>query len=292
MSIIEQACAKINLVLDVLGKRTDGFHEVKMIMQTVDLCDEVKISTCDGLRLVVTGADLPSDENNLAFKAAKLMSHYANIEPNVLLELEKKIPLAAGLAGGSADAAAVLRGLNRLWKLNWSLEKLEKIAAELGSDVPFCVQGGTALATGRGEILEHLPDCPEVFVVIAYPEIEVSTAWVYKNFSRELVVKPPKVDLVIKALEDNDLLGIVNYLKNETGNVLESVTIKTYQVVDEIKQVMLKSGAKASLMSGSGPSVFGLVSEQDIAQEVAKAVTNKTKAKTFIAKTRRLSNYE
>jgi len=288
LSIVEQACAKINLVLDVLGKRADGFHEVKMVMQSVDLCDVVRISASDGLRLIVTGADLPSDDSNIAVKAAKLMAHYAQKQPDVLIELEKNIPLAAGLAGGSADAAAVLRGLNRLWQLNWSMDRLEKIAAELGSDVPFCVQGGTALATGRGEVLTRLPDCPEVIVVIAYPELEVSTAWVYKNFARELVVKPPKVDVVLKALEQEDLLTIIDYLNNETGNVLESVTVKAYPIVAEIKQTMLAAGAKASLMSGSGPSVFGLVGDQQTAQVVVDALTDRFTVKTFIAKTRRL----
>lgn len=288
MSIVEQAYAKINLVLDVLGKRDDGFHEVKMIMQTVDLCDVIKISTSDSLKLTVVGADLPADSSNIAFKAAGLMAYYAKKEPNVLIELEKKIPLAAGLAGGSADAAAVLRGLNRLWQLEWPPEKLEQIAAELGSDVPFCVQGGTALATGRGEILTRLSDCPSVFVVIAYPEIEVSTAWVYKNFSRALIVKPPNVDFVIEALKRDDLLSIIDYLNNETGNVLESVTVKAHPIVNEIKQKMLSIGAKASLMSGSGPSVFGLVFDEQVASKIAEAVTEKFKAKTFIAKTRGL----
>lgn len=288
MLVFEKAYAKINLVLDVLGKRKDGFHEVKMVMQSVDLADEVKISVNDSLKMIVTGADLPCDEKNIAFLAAMKMAHYAGKEPCVLIELAKNIPLAAGLAGGSADAAAVLRGLNRLWDLNWSMKRLEKIAAELGSDVPFCVQGGTALATGRGEVLTRLPDCPKVYVVIAYPKIEVSTAWVYKNFSRDLVINKPDVECVIEALENNDLLGIIKYLNNNTGNVLETVTINAHPVIDDIKKTMLSSGANASLMSGSGPSVFGLSLSEEAAKVVEQTVKEKTKARTFLAKTRRL----
>ncbi len=283
MQVVEKAHAKINLVLDVLGKRNDNYHEVKMIMQTLELADRLEINPADCLSVLTTGADLPSGEENIAFRAARLMGEYAGIEPAVQIKIEKQIPLAAGLAGGSADAAAVLRGLDRLWQLAWPLDKLQAIAGELGSDVPFCLCGGTALASGRGEMVTPLQDCPETMIVLACPQIEVSTAWVYQNFSTEMVVLPSRLPAALKGLENGDLQSVTDSL----SNVLEFVTIEQHPVIGQIKSAMLQAGAQSSLMSGSGPAVFGFVKNHQVAELVAKAVSTETGARVWITRTRR-----
>ena len=190
--IKETAYAKINLGLDILGKREDGYHEVSMIMQSVGLSDEVVISKGNGIQISCNLHNLSCGPDNLAYRAAALLAGHCDIIPNVHIALNKKIFLAAGLAGGSSDAAAVLRGLNRYWELNLENYELEQLAAQLGSDIPFCIEGGTMLATGRGEVLTKLEDMPETWLVLAKPRgLEVSTAWVYKNFNHGRVVHAP-----------------------------------------------------------------------------------------------------
>lgn len=256
MRLLEKAPAKINLSLDVLHKRPDGFHEVKMIMTTIDLADRIELTERnDGqIHIISHNRYVPDDNRNLAYQAASLLKQRFKVDKGVSIAITKMIPVAAGLAGGSSDAAATLRGLNKLWKLGLTLDELAVIGAEIGSDVSFCVYGGTALATGRGEIVEHLPAPPHSWIVLAKPTIGVSTAEVYNNLDLTKV-SHPDVDGMIQAIQDNDydrMTGLV-------GNVLESVTLKLYPEVAHIKDQMKKFGADAVLMSGSGPTVFGIV---------------------------------
>ena len=284
MIITEKAYAKINLALDVIKKRTDGYHEVNMIMQSIDLYDEVSVKKAPYLNVTMHGGEIPSADN-IAFKTAKLLAAYAGKETDIHISIEKNIPMAAGLAGGSSDAAAVLRILNKFWGLNYSNEKLESIAAQVGSDVPFCISGITALATGRGEIITRLEPCPEFFVVLACPYIEVSTAWVYKNYNRKNIKDIPDVEKVIQAIKRKDKESIIEGL----NNTLESVTIKEYPIINEIKKVMVEAGAHKCLMSGSGPTVFTLTETLAEAQKISNELKTKINARVWLSKTRRVS---
>lgn len=273
MKITETAYAKINLGLDILGKRPDGYHEVSMIMQTVGLADEIIITPGFGEGSITIETNIPGlscGPDNLAYKAAVIISEYAKIIPNVHIVLNKRIFLAAGLAGGSADAAAVLRGLNRYWELNLSSEILEQLAAKLGSDIPFCINGGTSLATGRGEVLTQLEDIPETIVVLAKPKnLEVSTAWVYQHYDHGRVVHAP----CIWNLREHLPLGIkasVHYM----GNVLETATIPAHPVIASIKAAMLSNGAYYALMSGSGPTVFAFADDMETAKNIEAALAD------------------
>ncbi len=256
MKIMEKAPAKINLALDVLYKRKDQFHEVEMIMTTVDLADRIELEAIseDKIQIYSHNRFVPDDERNLAYQAAALLKKRFNVKRGVSIKIEKNIPVAAGLAGGSSDAAATLRGLNRLWELGLSLDQLAEIGAEIGSDVSFCVYGGTALATGRGEKIQHLPSPPNCWVVLAKPVMGVSTADVYKRLNLERA-EHPDIAGMVSAIETGDFESICNKM----GNVLESVTLSIHPEVANIKDQMKKFGADAVLMSGSGPTVFGLV---------------------------------
>lgn len=256
MRLLEKAPAKINLSLDVLHKRPDGFHEVKMIMTTIDLADRIELSERkDGqISIISHNRYVPDDNRNLAYQAASLLKDRYKVQQGVSIAITKVIPVAAGLAGGSSDAAATLRGLNKLWKLGLTLDELAEIGAEIGSDVSFCVYGGTALATGRGEIIKHIPAPPHSWIVLAKPTIGVSTAEVYNNLNLDNVTHPD-VDGMLEAIYENDYEKMVGLV----GNVLESVTLKLYPEVAHIKDQMKKFGADAVLMSGSGPTVFGIV---------------------------------
>lgn len=271
--IKEVAYAKINLGLDILGKRADGYHEVSMIMQSVGLSDEIVISPGSGEGKITISTNIPGlscGSDNLAYKAAALLAKHAGIIPNVHIALNKKIFLAAGLAGGSADAAAVLRGLNTYWQLHLENHELEGLAALLGSDIPFCIEGGTMLATGRGEVLTKLADLPETIVVLAKPRnLEVSTAWVYQHYDKGRVVQAP----CIWQLQDRLAAGapaLVPYM----GNVLETVTIPAHPVIASIKAAMLGAGAYFALMSGSGPTVFALAHNQETATRILAALAD------------------
>lgn len=262
------ARAKINLALDVLGKRPDGYHEVAMIMQSVALADTVALATADGISVTVTGADLDCGPTNLAYRAAVLLRERCGCDRGVSITLAKNIPLAAGLAGGSADAAAVLRGLNFLWRLGLTPSDLEEFGAVLGSDVPFCLRGGTALATGRGELLEALPALPHAWVVLAKPPLDVSTAWVYGNYRGERVTAHPDIAGMTASLKDGKMTGVASRL----ANVLETVTVTAHPEIAALKAAMLEHGALASLMSGSGPTVFGLTEDRRQAEKIAAAL--------------------
>ncbi|MGG1878655.1 4-(cytidine 5'-diphospho)-2-C-methyl-D-erythritol kinase [Paenibacillus cisolokensis] len=260
MKIYEKAPAKINLMLDVLHKRPDGFHEVEMVMTMIDLADRLEMSEQPRDTIIITSQAgyIPLDEKNLAFQAARLIKERYDVRKGVHIHLDKKIPVAAGLAGGSSDAAATLRGLNRLWGLHIHEEELLTLGAELGSDVPFCVQGGTALATGRGEKLTPIPSPPQCWVIVAKPPINVSTAEVYGKLRADNVQHHPSAQAMIAALEQGSFRDMCASL----GNVLEEVTLKMHPEVQQLKEGMLKLGADGALMSGSGPTVFGLVAKE------------------------------
>ena len=254
-----KAPAKINLTLDVLYKRPDNYHEVEMIMTTVDLADRIGLEPrADGLiKIISTNGFIPDDNRNLAYQAAQLIKDTYGVAEGVTISIEKEIPVAAGLAGGSSDAAATLKGLNELWKLDLSIDTLAELGAKIGSDVSFCIYGGTALATGRGEKIQKLPAPPTCWVVLAKPKIGVSTAQVYGGLNLE-GVEHPNTKQMIQAIEADDY----DLMCNSLGNVLESVTFKLHPEVVMIKEQMKRFGADAVLMSGSGPTVFGLVDNE------------------------------
>ncbi|GIN88399.1 4-diphosphocytidyl-2-C-methyl-D-erythritol kinase [Heyndrickxia sporothermodurans] len=256
MTIFIKAPAKINLTLDVLNKRPDGYHEVEMIMTTIDLSDRIGLSEIseNEIRINSQNRYVPDDQRNLAYQAAKVLKEKYDIKQGVTITIDKAIPVAAGLAGGSSDAAATLRGLNKLWGLGLSLDELAKIGAEIGSDVAFCVYGGTAMAKGRGEKITHLSAPPNCWVILAKPLIGVSTADVYRNLDLSSV-RHPNSQAMINAINGGDYHSVCK----EIGNVLESVTLKMHPEVQHIKEQMERFGADAVLMSGSGPTVFGLV---------------------------------
>lgn len=280
--MILAACAKINLALDIHYKRADGYHEVAMVMQSVALADLVTLSDRDaGISVSTNLPGLDCGPTNLAYRAAALIAAFSGIRRGIHIDLDKRIPIAAGLAGGSSDAAAVLTGLNRLWGLGLGLAELQKLAASLGSDVPFCLRGGTVLATGRGEALTPLAALPRVWVVLAKPAVEVSTAWAYQNYRPEAVVNPPDIRGMTACLEGQDLAGVAHRL----GNVLESVTIPAHPEIAALKEGMMDHGALACLMSGSGPTVFGLAEDKRQAQCIAAALKTRTDAQITITET-------
>ena len=254
-----KAPAKINLTLDVLYKRPDNYHEVEMVMTTVDLADRIGLETRKDGQIKIISADnfVPDDQRNFAYQAAELIKSTYDIKEGVDISIEKQIPIAAGLAGGSSDAAATLRGLNELWNLNLSLDELAELGSKIGSDVSFCVYGGTALATGRGEKIQELTAPPTCWVVLAKPKIGVSTADVYGGLNIE-GLKHPNTKQMIKAIETNDY----ELMCQSLGNVLETVTFNLHPEVITIKEQMQRFGADAVLMSGSGPTVFGLVENE------------------------------
>ncbi|MFX3673684.1 MAG: 4-(cytidine 5'-diphospho)-2-C-methyl-D-erythritol kinase [Paenisporosarcina sp.] len=254
-----KAPAKINLTLDVLHKRSDGYHEVEMIMTTVDLSDRIGLESREDGVIQIISADryVPDDYRNLAYQAAKLLKDTYNVSEGVTILLEKKIPVAAGLAGGSSDAAATLKGLNQLWNLQLTVDQLAEHGAKIGSDVSFCIYGGTALATGRGEKIHALPSPPNCWIILAKPSIGVSTADVYGGLKVADIIHPNTKDM-IRAIQEKKY----ELMCSSMGNALESVTLNLYPEVLTLKEQMLKFGADAVLMSGSGPTVFGLVQHE------------------------------
>lgn len=267
-----KALAKINLGLDVLRRREDGYHEVKMIMQTIGLHDDLEIrkTKTPGIQVKTNLYYLPTNENNLVYKAAKLLMDEFQIQDGVSIQLKKRIPVAAGMAGGSSDGAAVLWGINQMYGLGLSMQALMERGVRLGADVPYCIQRGTALAEGIGEKLSVLPPMPKCTILIAKPGISVSTKFVYENLHAN-DLKPeqhPDVDSMIEAMRQKDL----GLLCSRMGNVLESVTIPAYPVINEIKRTMMDNGAIGSMMSGSGPTVFGIFDSPVAAKQAMKAV--------------------
>lgn len=259
-----KALAKINLGLDVVRRREDGYHEVRMVMQTIHLYDQLLIRKSDtpGIQIHSNLSFLPVNENNLVYKAGKLLMDEFDIHTGVSVELNKRIPVAAGMAGGSTDAAAMLYGMNQLFGLKLKRKDLMERGVQIGADVPYCIMRGTALAEGIGEKLSSLPPMVKCPVLIAKPAVSVSTKFVYQNLKLDEQTPHPDIDALIADIRNKDLDGICA----DMGNVLETVTIPNYPIIAQIKEQMLKSGAKASMMSGSGPTVFGLFADEETAQ--------------------------
>ena len=264
-----RAHGKINLALDVLRKREDGYHEVRMIMQSVGLYDNIEIVN---LGQSTTGKPeieietnlryLPNNENNLAYKAALLLMEEFYISAHIRIKIKKMIPVAAGMAGGSADAAAVLKGVNKLFGLHLTNEELKKRGVTLGADIPYCIDGGTALSEGIGEILTPLSPMPQCIILLVKPPINVSTKLVYGKLDAANNEYHPDIDGMIEAIEAGNLLEMTNKM----GNVLATVTEAEYPIITEIKNKMVELGALGSMMSGSGPTVFGIFNDRDAAK--------------------------
>lgn len=273
----QRAYAKINLGLDVLRRRPDGYHEVKMIMQTVGIYDELSFAVCrePGVFLECDDKELPLGADNLICRAAELLMCEKGITQGVKIHLTKRIPIAAGMAGGSSDAAAALRGLNELFALGLSKEELQRLGVRLGADIPYCIVGGTMLSEGIGEILSPLPAPPACVLLIAKPDINVSTKYVYENLHADRLTFHPDIDGMAATLESGDLDGVICRM----GNVLETVTEKAYPVIRELKTVMCEGGAANALMSGSGPTVFGIFREEEAARAVQRQIEGSGLAK-------------
>lgn len=257
------AYAKINLVLDVLRKRDDGYHEVSMVMQAIDLADTVLIEEASRNWLITDNKYIPPNMNNLAMKAVTLMQKQFDQIPPLQVTLQKRIPVAAGLAGGSTDCAGVMLGINRMFGLGLQLSELEVLAAELGSDVPFCLGGPTALATGRGERIQALPDCPPLFFVLVKPSFGVSTPKVYGNLRLDYVKRHPKVQNCVQGIKKGNAGQILDSL----GNLLEYSTFRLQPNVEKLKRNMEACGCRHVLMSGSGPTVFAAFAKEKQAQK-------------------------
>lgn len=272
-----KALAKINLGLDVLGKQDDGYHTVRMVMQTIYLYDEVRLMKKKepGIEIVTNLPFLPRGEGNIAYKAARLLMDEFGIESGVQISLKKHIPVAAGLAGGSANAAAVLFGMNRMFGLELSMEELMKRGVMLGADVPYCIMRGTVLAEGIGERLSVLPSMPKCTVLIAKPPVSVSTKVVYEALDANEITDHPDIDGIIAGLEKRDLKAVADAM----GNVLEGVTIPMHPVIEDIKNEMKAAGALNAMMSGSGPTVFGLFENRADAKNAQRRIREKALTK-------------
>lgn len=272
-----KALAKINLGLDVLGKRENGYHDVRMVMQSIYLYDSVKIEKKDtaGIELTTNLYFLPVGDNNIAYKAAEMLMQEFQLPGGVRITLNKHIPVAAGMAGGSSNAAAVLFGMNRLFGLKLSKEELMERGVKLGADVPYCIMRGTVLAEGIGEELTVLPAMPKCTVLIAKPPISVSTKVVYEALDAKEIVEHPDIDGLLEGLEQGSLKKVASCM----GNVLEDVTIPMHPVIAEIKQVMKENGALNAMMSGSGPTVFGLFENKMAARKAQRIIREKALAK-------------
>lgn len=266
-----KAHAKINLSLDVLGKRDDGYHTLQMIMQTIQLHDTISIRKIPaGVEIMCEAPYVPNNSSNIAYKAAEAMLGRYGIKAGVRVEISKRIPVAAGLAGGSTDAAAVLKGIDSLFELGVEQAELMQLGKTIGADVPYCIMGGTALAEGIGEKLTLLPAAGNIPLVLVKPRIGVSTAWVYKNFKLEKVKERPDTQMLISALASGNKRDLAANMKN----VLESVTREKYPVIDAIKSELVKLGALGSMMSGSGPTVFGIFEDADKAEYAFNKIKN------------------
>ena len=276
-SIRLKARAKINLGLDVLRKREDGYHDVRMVMQTIGIYDRLIITRIpeEDIRIKSNLFFLPVNENNLIYKAAKLLKDSFGFAGGVEIDLNKFIPVSAGLAGGSTDAASTLFGLNRLFDLGLSTKELMELGVSIGADVPYCVMRGTALAEGIGEKLTALPPLPRCWILIAKPPINVSTKLVYESLDMNGVDKHPDIDGLIDAIKRQDINGVCSLM----GNVLENVTVPLYPVIESIKNDMMDNGAINAMMSGSGPTVFGIFPDEETTLKCQAFLKNKGEAR-------------
>lgn len=273
-SIQLKSRAKINLSIDVLGKREDGYHLVEMIMQTIDLFDKIKIFSLkeDTIIIESNSLDIPLDSTNIVYKAADLIKKQYNIKEGVKIIIEKNIPIAAGMAGGSSNAAAVLVGLNQLWQLKLSENKLKELGLKLGADVPFCIGGQTALAENIGEKLTKIDGLSEnIFILVCKPELFVSTKEIYEDIDSKIIKKRPNNKLLIQLLKENKIQQIADNMYN----VLEEVTRERYPVIEEIEKIMMENDALGSMMSGSGPTVFGLYRNREDAENCKNKLLKK-----------------
>ena len=276
-SIRLKARAKINLGLDVLRKREDGYHDVRMVMQTIGIYDRLIITRIpeEDIRIKSNLFFLPVNENNLIYKAAKLLKDSAGFAGGVEIDLNKFIPVSAGLAGGSTDAASTLFGINRLFDLGLSTKDLMELGVSIGADVPYCVMRGTALAEGIGEKLTALPPLPRCWILIAKPPINVSTKLVYESLDMNGVDRHPDIDGLIDAIKRQDINGVCSLM----GNVLENVTVPLYPVIESIKNDMMDNGAINAMMSGSGPTVFGIFPDEETTLKCQAFLKNKGEAR-------------
>ena len=276
-SIRLKARAKINLGLDVLRKREDGYHDVRMVMQTIGIYDRLIITKIpeEDIRIKSNLFFLPVNENNLIYKAAKLLKDSAGFAGGVEIDLNKFIPVSAGLAGGSTDAASTLFGINRLFDLGLSTKDLMELGVSIGADVPYCVMRGTALAEGIGEKLTALPPLPRCWILIAKPPINVSTKLVYESLDMNGVDRHPDIDGLIDAIKRQDINGVCSLM----GNVLENVTVPLYPVIESIKNDMMDNGAINAMMSGSGPTVFGIFPDEETTLKCQAFLKNKGEAR-------------
>lgn len=275
--LIEKAPAKINLALDVIRKREDNYHDLQMVMTTIDLYDRIHISKLEENKIIIDSNKhfLPNDKRNLVYKAAMIMKEKYNIKTGFKIFIDKNIPIAAGLAGGSSDAAATIRGINKMMKLNLSLTKMISIGIEIGSDVPFCIYNKTALVAGKGDLITPLGKMLKCWVVLVKPLFGVSTQEIFDHIDLA-TIKHPSVKDVIKSIETKDY----RLLCQSLGNSLEDITIQKYPEVDYIKQTLVKLGADGVLMSGSGPTVYGLVLNERKAKKIISSIDN-TKYDTY-----------
>lgn len=269
-SIVLKSYGKINLGLDVLRRREDGYHEVRMIMQTVGLYDvlTMKKRKDDQIKMTCNLSFLPTDERNLVYKAVKLIKDKYHIKDGVEIKLNKRIPVAAGMAGGSSNCAAALKGMNQLFDLGLSIDELCEIGVTLGADVPYCIWGGTALSEEIGEKLSRVDAMPDCYILIAKPGISVSTAFVYKNLDLQGLKKHPDIDGMLTCLKEKDLEGICDRLEN----VLETVTVKEYPIIEKVKKHLMEQGAKGALMSGSGPTIFAIFQDKKTADNALESL--------------------
>lgn len=270
MKLSIKAPAKINLTLDVLHKRDDGYHEVEMVMTTIDLADRIELCLLSEpqIKIDCSASFVPADARNLAFQAAMLLQERYKVNQGVSIAIDKQIPVAAGLAGGSSNAAATIRGLNQLWNLGLTLEEMASLGTEIGSDVAFCIYGGTALATGRGEIITHLPSPPPFWVILAKPPLGVSTANIYGKLNVTHITEHPDTQRMISAIKEKSFSEITSSL----GNVLELVTLNEHPEVAHIKEQMKRFGADGVLMSGSGPTVYAITQKESRVQRIYNAL--------------------
>lgn len=268
-----KAYGKINLGLDVIRKRSDGYHDLDMVMQMVDVYDDVILTRIEGTEIIVRTdtAVLSNGKDNLAYMAAKMLMDEFAIAQGLEITIKKRIPIAGGMAGGSSDCAATLTGVNQMFGLGLSKEELMERGVRLGADVPYCILGGTAIARGIGEILTPLPTPPKCHVIIAKPPVSVSTAFVYGNIKPDKIEKRPDIEAMVSAIKAQDLYKLAESLYN----VMEDITVPEYPVIQEIKTVMLGGGALNSIMSGSGPTVFGLYDDIEKAERTVELLKAK-----------------
>lgn len=277
-----KAMAKINLGLDVLGKREDGYHEVRMIMQTIRMYDilDIRKTRRPGIVLTTNLPFIPTDQRNLVYKAAQMLMEEFDVEEGLSIKLRKFIPVAAGMAGGSSDAAAAFVGVNRMFHLGLTEEQLMERAVKVGADVPYCIMRGTALAEGIGEKLTRLPRVPHCYVLVGKPGVNVSTKTAYENLKLDdPVVVHPDIDGMVTAVRNGDLDGMISRM----GNVFEPGIISKYPVIQEIKDLMESNGARKAMMSGSGPTVFGIFDDKEKMDLAAAVLRESRLAKTVFA---------